>query len=192
MKRFLLAVIVGGVVLHLWGALAHEALPLGELGVRALDNEQIGAAIKSNVTEPGFYIFPLPDLHAMGKEQQAQAMQQATEKMKAGPTGIMVVYPQGREFLMGRHLSIQGLTDLATVLLAVTLLSWATQLKQYGARVLFVVLLGLFPTLGTELPQWNWYGFPAIYMVAQLAMHLVGFLLAGLVVAAILKPRPAV
>src|SRR4051794_9856786 len=108
MKRFVLAVIVGGVVLHLWGGLAHEALPLGELGVRALDNDQIGSAIKGGVREAGFYIFPMPDLHSIGKDQQAQAMQQATEKMKAGPTGIMVVYPQGREFLMGKHLSLQG------------------------------------------------------------------------------------
>jgi hypothetical protein len=189
MKRVILAGLLGGVILFVWGAVAHEALPLGEAGVRALDNEQVQTALKGNVKESGFYIFPMPDMAAMSKEQQQKAMEQAEQKMRAGPTGIMVVYPQGREFLMPQHLATQAVTDLLTGLLAATLLYWAASLKSYSSRVLFIVLLGLFPTLTVELPQWNWYGFPTVYMLAQLAMHLIGFLLAGLLLARMVRPK---
>ena len=188
MKRYLLAVILGGLVFFIWGALAHEVLPLGELGVRALDNDQVGSAIKAAVNQPGFYIFPLPDLKSMDGTQRQQAMQQMTEKMKAGPTGIMVVYPQGREFVIPAHLAVQALCDFLTIALAAGLFA-RTNIQDYRSRITFFVLLALFPTLCVEVPQSNWYGFPALYTTAQLAIHLLGFLFAGLVVVKIMQPR---
>jgi hypothetical protein len=41
--------------------------------------------------------------------------------------------------------------------------------------------------LQVDIPQWNWYGFPTIFTAAQFAVHLIGFLLAGSVVAKIVK-----
>jgi hypothetical protein len=69
------------------------------------------------------------------------------------------------------------------MLLAAFLLARATMLAGFGARVGFVAMLGLIPTLRVDLPQWNWYGFPTAYTAAQLVMHLVGFAAGGLVLA---------
>jgi hypothetical protein len=52
----------------------------------------------------------------------------------------------------------------------------------------FVTLFGLFPTLSVDLPLWNWYRFPSAYTAAQFVEHLVGYLVGGLVVAAIVRP----
>jgi hypothetical protein len=68
------------------------------------------------------------------------------------------------------------------------LVSWAGVLKGFGGRVVFVTLLGLFPLLSVDLPYWNWYRFPSAYTAAQFVEHLVGYLVGGLVVAAIVKP----
>jgi hypothetical protein len=38
-----------------------------------------------------------------------------------------------------------------------------------------------------ELPYWNWYGFPSTYVLATGFVHLMGFVMAGLVVAALVK-----
>ena len=57
----------------------------------------------------------------------------------------------------------------------------------FGRRVLLAGLLGLIPTLGVELPYWNWYKFPTDYVAAQLLVHVVGFIAGGLVVAWRLK-----
>ena len=51
----------------------------------------------------------------------------------------------------------------------------------------FVSLIGLVPTLNAELPYWNWYGFPSTYVLATGFVHLMGFVVAGLVVAALVK-----
>ena len=74
------------------------------------------------------------------------------------------------------------------MLLAVALVSWAGVLKGYGGRLAFVTLLGLFPMLSVDLPFNNWYGFPNAFTAAQFFMHLVGYMVGGLVVAAIVKP----
>ena len=79
------------------------------------------------------------------------------QRMASEPTGILiVVHPQGRPFNMGRGLGIQFAGDVVVMLIAAFLLSRATMLKGYAARLLFVTLMGLIPTLSTDMPQWNW------------------------------------
>ena len=72
-------------------------------------------------------------------------------------------------------------------MLLAALLVWWAAIKGYAARVAFVTVLGLFPTLAAELPLWNWFGFPTLYMGALCVIHLVGFLAGGLLVAAIAR-----
>ena len=38
--RLLLAGIVGGIVVFIWGAITHVVLPLGEMGIQNLPNEE--------------------------------------------------------------------------------------------------------------------------------------------------------
>jgi hypothetical protein len=144
------------------------------------------AALKENVKQPGFYMFPWTDeTPGLSKDQ---AMQKTMEKAKAGPAGIMIVHPEGTDYTMGKLLGMQLAFDIGAMLLAAALVSWAGVLKGFGGRVAFVTLLGLFPTLSVDLPFWNWYRFPGVFTSAQFLMHLVGYLAGGLVIAAIVKP----
>ena len=96
----------------------------------------------------------------------------------------MVVRPNGMAELSPRHSLTQfalGLHGDAVGRLPVC--ARHQHLAGFGARVGFVAMLGLFPTLRVDLPQWNWYGFPTAYTAAQLVMHLVGFAAGGLVLA---------
>ena len=61
-------------------------------------------------------------------------------------------------------------------------------LTSFGGRLLFVTSIGLVPTLSAELPYWNWYGFPTGYIMSQGLIHLVGFLVGGLVAAWLVRP----
>jgi hypothetical protein len=187
MKRIILGGILGGIAFFMWEGLAHDVLPLGEAGIKSLSNETvILTALKDNVKEPGFYIFP-GAVESPGVSK-GQAMQTAMEKAKAGPAGIMIVHPEGIDYSMGKLLGVQCAFDIVVMLLAAALVSWAGVLKGYGGRVMFVTVLGLFPTLSVDLPLWNWYRFPASYTAAQFVEHLAGYLIGGLVVAAIVKP----
>src|SRR5712692_6100403 len=183
-KRILLAGIFGGIVMFLWEGLAHEVLPLGEAGIRGLDNEAaVVATVKDNVKQAGFYIFPGGEALQPGltSAQQEAATKKAAELWKAGPSGIMIVQPQGID--MGPRLFItQCALDIGVTLLAAFLLSMAS-LSSFGARFAFVTLIGLVPTLNAELPYWNWYSFPSTYVLATGFVHLMGFAVAGLILA---------
>ena len=63
--------------------------------------------------------------------------------------------------------------------------------RSFPARVGFVSLIGLIPFFAINLPYWNWYGFPTTFTVAQLADRLLGFILIGGVLGAIVRPAPA-
>jgi hypothetical protein len=189
-KRIILAGVLGGIALFAWESVAHLALPLGEAGVKSLTSEDaVMAALKQNIAEPGFYIFPAPKLTpGMTSAQQQEAMRAAMQKGQSGPSGILVFQPNGSEALSPRQLMTQAGSDVAAMLLAAILLSWAT-LSSFAMRALFVTLLGAYPTLTTELSQWNWYNFPSSYTLAQFTIHIIGFLAGGLVVAALIKRR---
>ena len=53
-----------------------------------------------------------------------------------------------------------------------------------------VGLMGVFEWLDINVSYWNWYKFPTAFTVASLVEQLIGWTLAGLVMALILRPRP--
>jgi hypothetical protein len=191
-KRILLAGILGGIALFMWESVSHMLTPLGDAGIQGLSNEQpVLAALKENIKAPGFYFFPAPENKpGMTKEQQRQAMQVAMDKYRTGPAGILIFHPNGAESLSARQFMVQFGADVVVMLLVAILLACATGLKSYAARLGFVTLMGLIPTLRTEIPYWNWYGFPCVYTTAQFAVHLVGFLIGGLILARFIRPVP--
>jgi hypothetical protein len=189
-KKIVLAGILGGLALFVWESVAHMALPLGEAGIKGFGEHEapLFTAFKEHVKEPGFYFFPAPeDKPGMTSDQKSKAMADAMNRMATEPTGIMIIYPQGRFVNLGTRLPVQLAGDIVVMLIAAWLLSQAIMLKGYGARVLFVALMGLIPTLQSDMPQWNWYGFPETYFGAQFLVHIVGFALGGLVLARLIK-----
>jgi len=190
MTKILLAALIGGIVMFAWEAVANELLPLGEAGVSGLDNEAaIMATLKENVKQPGLYIFPGAEMRQPGLTgaQKQEAMKSAEAKFKAGPVGALAFHPEGIDQVAGMFI-IQCVLDILTMLVAVLLLAKASALRSYAGRVAFVTAMGLVPTLGAEMRYWNWFGFPAMFAMSQGLIHLVAFLLAGLAVAALVKP----
>jgi len=180
-----IAALAAGIVLFLWESVAHMALPLGEAGIRTIANEApVMAAIKDNVKDDGLYFFPNPMMNATTPEERKKGEQ----AMLAGPSGLLVVHPNGDPGLTAGRLILQALFDVLSMAVAAVVLSRAVMLKGLGARVCLVAALALLPVLRTELPQWNWYGFPAIFTASNFVLHVIGFALGGLVLAKMIKP----
>ena len=58
-KRVVIAGILGGVAMFVWLFVAHEFLPLGEMGVGEIPNEAaVLAAMRSALPQGGLYLFP--------------------------------------------------------------------------------------------------------------------------------------
>jgi hypothetical protein len=73
--------------------------------------------------------------------------------------------------------------------LLLALLLAQTSLPTFASRIGFVIIAALMAAITTNLPYWNWYGFPTSYTTAYMSIEFVGYLVAGLVVAAVLKTR---
>jgi hypothetical protein len=85
-----------------------------------------------------------------------------------------------------RRLLIQFGSGVAAALLAAILL--AQTRNGFAGSVLFVTGLGLFAWLVISVPYWNWYEFPLEVTFAKAVESVVGWLLAGFVLAAIVRP----
>ncbi len=177
---------LGGILLFVWGAISHMALGIYESSVRNLPGEEsILPALQAAIPEAGFYFFP-----GMDPKNDAAAHKEWAEKMKSGPSGILVYRPRGAE-AMSPHLFVtELLSNIAAVLVAAWLLSRATGLG-FGGRVLFVTLLGLFAWLMVDVSYWNWYGFPTAYTLANFLDEVGGSFLVGCLLAWAFGPRPA-
>jgi hypothetical protein len=180
--------LLAGVVVFFWGAAAHMVLPLGTIGVRQIPNEDgMLAAFRGSITTPGFYFFPGMDHSKPASNSDVEAV---IAKIKQGPTGILVIHTiTDGEAMSPRQLG----TELATNVVSALLASWllTNVVLGYARRVLFVTLLGVFGFVTVNVPYWNWYGFPTDFTSAQAIEHIVGWFLAGLVLAAIVRPSTA-
>ena len=179
-NRILLAGVLGGIALFVWGGMAHTVLGLGEVGLAYLPQQQpVMDTLKASVPQSGFYFFPQLDA----------AHRTPTDKM-GGPYGIMIYHASGAGAPMTGQLIRECLLDIVMALFAVFLLS-RTSLTGYWPRVGFVTFTGLMIGLMTNAQYWNWYGFPSSYTTAAVFIDVVDFLLVGLIAAALVKQSVA-
>src|SRR5262245_145980 len=188
MGRKLLAGILGGLTFFVWSFIAHTVLPLGKTGVAEIPNEQpVLSAMKSSISQGGLYIFPGMGLPANAtRAQESAAMDQQWQKIATGPSGLLMYHPT-RAISLPRLLLTEAGTNIVQLLLAVFLLG-QTSLTSFGARWRFITLAGILASISTNISYWNWYGFPGNYTLAYTFTIAMGFLCAGLVAAAIVKP----
>jgi hypothetical protein len=188
MAKKLLAGVLGGIAFFLWSFVAHDVLPLGKAGIKEIPNEQtVLSSMKANMPEEGLYLLPglgLPENAT--RAQQSAAMEARMHKVETGPSGLLVYHP-ALNFSFGRALAVELGTNILQVLLAVILLG-QTNLVSFVARWRFLTIAGILAGISTNISYWNWYGFPGNYTTAYICTVAMGFVVAGLVAAAIVKP----
>lgn len=109
-------------------------------------------------------------------------------KWEQGPSGFLVFHPNGMPGMSAKTLFIELASNIAAALIAAYLLAQAlVSLPGLGSRVLFVTLIGVIPFLAISVSYWNWYGFPASFTFGELIEQGVGFALAGVAMAMIMK-----
>jgi hypothetical protein len=185
MKRILLGGIFAGLVVFIFSAIDHMALPTGHMGLKSLPQEDsVSGAMRAAISEPGLYVFPGIDMQKRMSPEEEKAW---TAKYVAGPTGILVYSPGGEPPMQPRMLS----TELAADILAACIAAFAVSLTRatFGQRVLLVTLFGLFAWLSISVSYWNWYRFPTAYIVAEGIDQVGGWLCGGFVLAAVYRAK---
>jgi len=182
MKRILLAGLVGGLVVFVWGAASHMLLPVGEMGLKSMPvNSPLPETMRANLADDGLYFFPGREV---GRKQTEAEDAVWMTKYKMGPTGLLLYHRSGNSPMSPRLLGVELATDIAGALLLAYLL---TQLSAGGAgigsQMRISMLAGIFAWVSISVPYWNWYGFPCAFILAELIDQVVGWTLAGLFMA---------
>ena len=185
-NRPVLAGILGGIGMFLWSSVAHMALPLGDVGIREIPNEEAVLAPMSATLghESGMYLFP-----GMGSGTNSERQARYEKKTAANPSGMLIYHPPGAPAMTPGQLITEFAKEMLMALGAVLLLA-RTKIFEYSGRVGFLAAIGAIAAVGTNVSYWNWYGFPSSYTVAAILIEWGGFLVAGLIAAAMVKPAP--
>jgi hypothetical protein len=191
MKHVALAGLAGAVALFIWGAIAHMALDIGAIGMRIPPDaaqQRILDTLDAELDQPAVYMLPMLQKEQWSDEAAVEAF---SARQGTQPYAWIVFHPQGRPFAdaFGSSMLKQFLTLLAAALLA----AWFVSLTAlaFAGRFLLVAGLGFFSWLTSHVPLWNWYRFPGEYTLACLIEHAVGWTLAGLAIAWLVRPRAA-
>jgi len=194
MKKILLAGVIGGIVLFVWGWLVWAVLPLHEGDFKTLGNEEaVVDVLRSSAAEHAVYAVPgkPQETTGMSTEQRKAMMDEWAKKHQRGPVALIVYSPTGTDPMMTAQMILGLLIMMITAAMAAWFLSRSTAAASgYIVRVIFCGMLGVFASFVVHLMYWNWFYFPLNYTTAMVADTIIGWLLAGLVIGAIVKtPR---
>ena len=189
MKRMLLAGILGGLTLFVWMFVAHELLGLGETGVGEIPNEALVlSAMHGAIPQSGFYIFPGFGLGPKPtSEQRNAAMPEYMKKFAQSPHGVLIYHPPSGPFSIGKLLGREFALNVLQALLAAWLVASVAGGRSYSVRVGIVVIAGTLAAISSNLEYWIWYEFPGNYTAGYMSTQIIGFVLAGLVIGALVK-----
>jgi hypothetical protein len=174
---------LGGIVMFIWGAVSHMALPLGTMGMRDLPNEHMFIpAMQMNLKEHGWY--RIPPLNMNDKSKEAEKARE--DKVKAGPLGVLIFDPKGLKPMWVLMVS-EFLSNVLAALLLAAVLSGLNAGK--GTGFLVGAGMGLFGWLCISASYLNWYRFPTIFTMSEMLQQLIGGALTGLAVGWVLSKR---
>ena len=186
MSRILLSGFLAALVLLIWGFISWEVLPFHGMTIHQLPNEDaVVATLKSGNVGSGAYMIP-----GMPEKGDAAARNATMEKMKHGPLGMLHYNTEGMSDMMWMYYVKGFLVYLLAAMVASSLLgklSWSLASK-YGARVRFVMMIGVFLALTSRLGDWAWFGYSTGISAVLAADDIIGWTLAGMVIAWRIKP----
>ena len=173
--RILIAGVLGGIAMFIWAAIGHDVLPLGQVGMKTIPNEApVLAAMQSSLGDAsGLYVFPGASM---------------TGKAAPGPQGILVYTARPIE-ISPATLVPEALSEIVqSLILAVVMSAMAVG---FLPRVGLAALIGVAAAMTTSASYWIWYRFPTDYTLAYMLVDWVRYVVAGIVIAIIIKPKAA-
>lgn len=192
LKQLVLGTVLGAIVLFVWSALSWTIIPWPGEPFHTFTNEQaVVDAIKANAPQSGNYMVPNEPKRTPGMtDAQYKAAERAAMDQGARGPMIFAVVRLG-PMNMVKPLIIQFLTDIVLALLACILLLQTDRLS-YFARVAFVTAIGVLIFVGGHVEEWNWFSFSTAYLMMELGAIVIGWILAGLLIAKFVRGKTAV
>lgn len=188
MKRIILAALLGALVYYIWQMLGWLAFPLHGPTVHALPNEDsVRDALIAQDLQTGLYVVPFGT-----NEDMANKESEFYKRHEAGPNVNIFYNQHGHTPMPPSMMAIGFATDFAAAAIVALLLSCVGSCcAGFWKRVGFVTAFGVFLALTAHVAFWNWMRFPTDFVVAFIIDAVVGWFLAGIPIAAIIRPAAA-
>lgn len=182
MKHLLIGALLATVAMFVWSAVFWiSPFPYQALA-KAPDDAAAGQHLLAAFPASGTYMVPDP----AGDEQTM------TRLYAAGPIATVHIQREGRKIMPARQMGLALLHELVVVLLLALLLKMALPaLHGYGARVGLIAVAGLAAAVFTHLNSAIWWAHPWPFLLVIALYDWSAFVVAGLVLAAFIKSRPA-
>jgi hypothetical protein len=184
-KTHLRAAIVGGLVVFIWSMFSWMALPWHQKCMNKFTYEDdVASVIRDNAPVPGIYV--LPNTFGYKEGENTEHMHKAMKMMEEGPFMFASIQPNG----MGKMGMKPFVGSLILQFIGAYFVTWMlmqTKGMSFRAKVGFVTLFGLSVGVLGKLPDWNWWGFSASYVMTAVVDLVIGWFLAGLAIAKVLK-----
>ena len=180
MKRIIIATLVGATVAFLWNFVSWQLLSWHRMDSFE-DNAAVVKVIKENTPAHGIYLLPM-------QGQDGPNADAITE----GPFIYAVVRPGKLDapWKLSTHLMRSYVTQLLGALI-IAIAIYRIRATRYLSRASVGSAMGLFAGLTMSLPHWNWLGLPGAEALVHILDPWIGWTLAGLCIAAIIKPPRA-
>jgi hypothetical protein len=184
-KSLLKSGLIGGLVVFIWGLISWMILPWHQQCFHSFKHEErVASAIKDNAPMKGIYIIPYTFSH--DENSSSKEMDRSMEKMEKGPFVFAAVVPEG--------LGLQGVKPLIFSfffqVIGALILSWMF-LQAKGLTLKKKVWMGCLFGIGVGVlgvfPAWNWVGFSLGYVMMHMVDLVIGWSLAGYVLARVSK-----
>lgn len=195
MIRVILAGILGGILIFFCGFVEHAILGLQTRAIQKLPDEPAFAdAVTQQKLETGIYSFPEMTTEVAPADKEA-ADKQYLERLKVGPNGMLVMWKNTDQLMDPKLIGMEAATNIAAALLCSFILACMSPRNGFTVRLCVCFLIGLISWLSIEASYGIWYQFPNLWIMDGLIGSLAEWLIAGVLMSAIVKPfypEPAV
>ena len=180
MKRILLATLVGSIVAFLWGYISWELLSWHKMDTFKNDSAVV-KTITENAPTHGVYTLPLPDKNGPN-----------ADAITEGPFIYAIVRPGklSSPWALRSHMIASFCIQLAGAFI-ISLAIHRIRASRYISRASVGPVMGIFAGIVVTLPHANWFELPHSHALAQTLDPLIAWTIAGLLIAAIIKPPRA-
>lgn len=190
MLKGLLAALLAGLMLSGWSYVSWEVIGLHQPALQPVAHENVlFEALKINLESSGAYFLPRrPSTADMNSRQQAAILGEWKSRRKQGPGVFLFYSKEGTDpDDPTRYVRELAINILACLLVVVVLVTLQQGLPGPMGRIMLVMLLGAL----TTVPHWMsliWFGAPLEYAVVASLDVLIGWFLASIVIAQLVRP----
>jgi hypothetical protein len=180
-SKLIKGALIGGLTVFVWSMLSWMVFSWhAQTQYKFTDETAVAKVLKENASQSGIYI--LPNTSHYSNDTPTKEIRKAEEILKKGPFVFASIKLGGMEEMGITPLII----SLGSYILAAAVISWMllqTQGLRFLERVLFVSLIGLLAGILGILPNWNLWHFSTIYTLVTCVDLVIGWALAGLLMA---------